>query len=173
MVLRQIFIPYIDPALIQQRVESHGYTYGFKCDCTSCKYFEALAGDFFMRKIPHPPPDMRNVLLKLKEFVPCTSAELFSGKRKLPDALKCIFHEEFLTRMTKLFSDKSHDGPLGQALVTGEIVLYVYKLIYPENYPQIGVLFPILRSQHWMLNFFCRHASAGACQDSMECDRDE
>ncbi|KAF8908335.1 hypothetical protein CPB85DRAFT_1376403 [Mucidula mucida] len=144
----EIFITYMDPALIQKRIETLGYTYGFLCDCLSCKYFQSF-GNWDMQAIPHPPRNFSPMLITLKEFMPCTSLELFSGKRMLPETLRFVFNEDFLTSMTKSFSDQSHDGPFPRALVTGEIVLWVYKLIYPENYPQIGMHLLELAKTAW------------------------
>ncbi|PBK93765.1 SET domain-containing protein [Armillaria gallica] len=132
----EICLTYVDPALLQSRQQIFELTYGFKCRCSSCVYVEGLG------RIPEPPsnPDgIAWVVKKLREFVPASSHGLFNRTKLLPDDVLCVLHESFLSKISETFSNASHDGPYDLALDVGETILQIYQLIYPENYPQIGL----------------------------------
>ncbi|KAK0461690.1 uncharacterized protein EV420DRAFT_1526601 [Desarmillaria tabescens] len=132
----EICLTYVDPALLQSRQQIFELTYGFKCRCSSCVFVERLGR---IPELPSNPDDITRVVRKLREFVPASSHEIFSGTRLLPDELLCVFHESFLSKISETFSNASHDGPYDLALDVGETILQIYQLIYPENYPQIGL----------------------------------
>lgn len=50
-----------------------------------------------------------------------------------------IFRESCLASLCESFSAFSHDGPFESALEVGLTILAFYVVIYPPNYPQIGV----------------------------------
>lgn len=56
----------------------------------------------------------------------------------MPIELLPVLNESYLSKLTEQFSAASHDGPFDVALDIGKVILDLYKLIYPPNYPQIG-----------------------------------
>lgn len=61
----------------------------------------------------------------------------------VPSELLCLFRESCLTELCESFSSFRHDGPFESALEVGLVVLVFYAVIYPPNYPQIGVFWTI------------------------------
>jgi hypothetical protein len=61
-----------------------------------------------------------------------------------PLQLRCVFHETFLGNLSEKFSASSHDGPYDIALEVGTTLTALHRLIYPQNYPQIGSFFLLL-----------------------------
>jgi hypothetical protein len=61
----------------------------------------------------------------------------------VPSELLRMFRESCLTELCESFSSFSHDGPFESALEVGLIVLAFYVVIYPPNYPLIGVFWTI------------------------------
>lgn len=57
----------------------------------------------------------------------------------VPFTVLDILREACLTSLCESFSTFSHDGPYDSALEVGLKVLAFYVVIYPPNYPQIGV----------------------------------
>ncbi|THU87034.1 SET domain-containing protein [Dendrothele bispora CBS 962.96] len=135
----EICIPYIDPALLQTRAQIFELTYGFNCNCTSCTFLGILG------RIPDPPkndPELQNLTNMLEEFVRNMGeiSVLQTGQsRGFPSQLLCVFHETFLGDLSEKFSASSHEGPYDIALKAGTTLTALYRLIYPSNYPQIGI----------------------------------
>ena len=97
-------------------------------------------------QIPLPPANVEELSLvakPLREFVgvdTLTESVLPSRPRStMPPALFCIFHETYLSTLSETFSKASHEGDYDLALDTGVTLLAAYIIIYPPNYPQIGV----------------------------------
>ncbi|KII89120.1 hypothetical protein PLICRDRAFT_139371 [Plicaturopsis crispa FD-325 SS-3] len=146
----EICMPYLDPALLQSRTQIFQYTYGFECVCPSCVFLKR-----FQPPSALPPPAERTALEKsLRDFVfsPAnSSSHEKSGTHPraydayplaydtIPSKLYPFFTESYLTDLSASFSDASHDGVYSQALDAGITLLAVYLLIYPKNYPQIGM----------------------------------
>jgi hypothetical protein len=62
-----------------------------------------------------------------------------SGPRgNIPRPLLCVFHETYLSDLSETFSKASHEGQYDLALDVGTIMLALYTIIYPPNYPQTG-----------------------------------
>ncbi|KAJ6613275.1 hypothetical protein B0H10DRAFT_241912 [Mycena sp. CBHHK59/15] len=133
----EICLPYLDPALVQPRQQIFDLTYGFKCSCHSCLFFEKMGA------IPGPPSDAAerdNLARKLIQFIattPCDALTLQSAQ--FPPALLSVFHESFISSLAETFRNASHDGSYALALDSGDVLLALYRLIYPPNYPQIGM----------------------------------
>ncbi|CDO71423.1 hypothetical protein BN946_scf184909.g17 [Trametes cinnabarina] len=58
---------------------------------------------------------------------------------KLPVTLHPIFHESYLPNLSELFSQTSHEGAYVEAIEAGFTQLAFYAVVYPPNYPQIGL----------------------------------
>ena len=57
-----------------------------------------------------------------------------------------VLREACLAHFCELFSKSSHDGPFEVALRVGLTVLAFYVVIYPPNYPQIGMFLCVERN---------------------------
>ncbi|KAJ6477438.1 hypothetical protein C8R47DRAFT_1020498 [Mycena vitilis] len=145
----EICLPYLDPALLQSRQQIFQLSYGFDCRCSSCIFFEKVG------PIPSPPMDQseRDRLgLKLLEFVktaPQDGMKLATSSSPFPSDLLPVFHESFITHTAETFRNASHDGQYEIALPAGQILLALYRLIYPPNYPQIGMHLLELAKTYW------------------------
>lgn len=140
--VHQICIPYVDPALLETRQQMFQFTYGFTCTCLSCTAFKLLDASW-------PVPDRKELEYlgtSLRDFVfpdqypdatrlPSSPVNL----ETIPSEILRIFRESCLTSLCESFSTFSHDGPFESALEVGLIILAFYVVIYPPNYPQIGV----------------------------------
>ncbi|KAG2155164.1 uncharacterized protein EDB93DRAFT_1131585 [Suillus bovinus] len=138
----EICIPYVDPALIESRQQIFELTYGFSCTCPSCNFISTLGSipplpgseaalaklDNALQTFCFPSPDIDDHTL----LVGCSLPDL-------PENLHRVLRESYLSRLTDAFSKSSHEGSYHVALNVGLTVLAVYILIYPENYPQIGM----------------------------------
>ncbi|KAF5385694.1 hypothetical protein D9757_005523 [Collybiopsis confluens] len=134
----EICIPYLDPALVQTRPTIFELTYGFTCTCPSCRVVRDVG------TLPEPPQDpaeFQNICRRLGEFVKTMGESPFlTGNSALfPKDLACVLHESFITSLSDIFSQASHDGPHAIAVEASETLLALYQLIYPPNYPQIGL----------------------------------
>ena len=131
----------MDPALIESRQQITKFTYGFSCTCPSCNFINTIG------TIPPLPvsevalADLDNALQRF--CIPSGDIDdrtLLAGSalQELPENLYCVLHEEYLSRLTDIFSESSHEGSYLTALNVGLTVFAMYLLVYPENYPQIG-----------------------------------
>ncbi|KAF8840609.1 SET domain-containing protein [Paxillus ammoniavirescens] len=138
----EICIPYVDPALLETRQKMFQLTYGFTCTCLSCMALDRL-------DIPHPAPAGKELIstgTALHHFLfPVPAPDMIELPKEpvhletVPSGLLCMFRESCLTELCESFSSFSHDGPFESALEVGLIVLAFYVVIYPPNYPQIGM----------------------------------
>jgi hypothetical protein len=152
MLLLQICIPYLDPAMLQTRQQVFQLTYGFKCTCPSCNFFSARTGD--IPNFPSHSNESTALERRLGRFI-FSSEEWASGVtwkqptwengNTPPDELLPLLQESYLTSLAERFSSASHDGPYSQALDDGYTLLALYLLIYPPNYPQIGESWVVFR----------------------------
>ena len=60
-----------------------------------------------------------------------------------PSHLYCLLRESYMTKLSEIFSEASHDVKYDIALKSGMTLLSLYLLIYPVNYPQIGEHFSL------------------------------
>ncbi|RDX42519.1 SET domain-containing protein [Lentinus brumalis] len=168
----EITIPYLDPALpYRTREEALRANYEFRCDCRLCA---------FQRKIEpvHAPPSRGTPELKeaeatLRSFslgdisqevrIP-TAPGLFE---RLPEELYPIFHESYLPSLSEQFSKASHEGPYADAVETGLTLLAFYVVVYPPNYPQIGMHALELAKTLWNLICTDPDALTGATEQQL------
>ncbi|KAJ7644145.1 hypothetical protein FB45DRAFT_987729, partial [Roridomyces roridus] len=125
----EICLPYLDPALIQTRTQIFQLSYQFECRCDSCIFFEKVG------PIPSPAPADREQLVQ--KLMGLESCEL--NPDSFPQELLPVFHESFIAYLAETFRNASHDGAYQIARTTGAALLNLYRLIYPPNYPQIGM----------------------------------
>ncbi|KAI6144743.1 hypothetical protein BKA82DRAFT_16737 [Pisolithus tinctorius] len=152
----EICISYVDPALLDTRQQIFQFTYGFTCTCPSCTALSII------RRTASPPPiseaDITSLSTRLVNhvFPRLSSSDLsialpstLPSLATLPPSLHVALHESFLTHLTDRFSSASHEGPFDVALESGLAVLALYVLIYPPNYPQIGLHLLELSKTAW------------------------
>ncbi|KAJ7784556.1 hypothetical protein B0H16DRAFT_1492964 [Mycena metata] len=140
----EICLTYLDPALLQTRQQIFQLTYGFECRCTSCLFFEKVG------PIPNPPTDRDGLSAQLLQFMKATPHDGMSlGSAPFPSDLLPIFHESYIAEVAETFRNASHDGPYTVALSSGKTLLELYRLIYPPNYPQIGMHLLELAKTSW------------------------
>lgn len=138
----EICIPYVDPALMEFRQQIFEFTYGFSCTCSSCNFISTLGS---IPSLPDSEAALAELDSNLQSFCfPSGDADdrtLLLGLTlpDLPENLHPVLRESYLLRLTDAFSRSSHEGSYHIALDVGLTVLAVYLLIYPENYPQIGM----------------------------------
>ncbi|KAK7056854.1 hypothetical protein VNI00_002571 [Paramarasmius palmivorus] len=137
----EITLPYIDPALLQTRRTVFQMTYGFTCRCPSCIFLNSIG---VIPEPPKAPEEMKKLSKHLRDFV-ASNGDItptvlgVSDSNLLPSELRCVFHESFLSSLSEDFSKAAHDGPYDIALEYGATLTALYQLIYPPNYPQIGL----------------------------------
>ncbi|KAG9000226.1 hypothetical protein FRB93_012766 [Tulasnella sp. JGI-2019a] len=144
----EICLSYIDPALpheTRQKVLQHSY--GFTCECERCLMEQKL--------IPFPsvPAQLAPVEMKLRDFV--FPDLLTSGRLTIPLStglplqnhnidqfprhfLPLLVHT-YLPALSEAFSSVSHEGRHAEGITKGVTLLALYFLIYPRNYPLIGL----------------------------------
>ncbi|TDL22238.1 SET domain-containing protein [Rickenella mellea] len=132
----EITIPYIDPALpFHRRRQILELSYGFSCRCSSCMLSQSI-------RIINSPVDFKGLETPLIDFVFSKSPEKLPEAQclsSLPKSLHHMLHELCLPHLSATFSDHSHDGPYTTALHVGRSLLALYCVVYPPNYPQIGM----------------------------------
>lgn len=110
-------------------------SYGFHCTCVSCKVLEQTG------PVPSTPTgdEARAVTAKkLHEYMASNPSQR-GLLRPVPEDLRCFLSEDYIATLSEQFSAESHEGSYDSALQAGLSLLDVYRLIYPENYPQIGM----------------------------------
>ncbi|KAH7924953.1 hypothetical protein BV22DRAFT_1034559 [Leucogyrophana mollusca] len=139
----EICITYVDPALLQSRQQIYQLTYGFTCSCLSCTLMEGISR---VPPLPASEDALKSLNTALRLFVSPSFDRDVSEARlparplsDIPSHLVPVFQESYLTKLSGTFSSTSHDGPYDIALDVGLTVLAIYSLIYPPNYPQIGM----------------------------------
>ncbi|KAJ7095858.1 hypothetical protein B0H15DRAFT_75602 [Mycena belliarum] len=145
----ELCLPYLDPALLQSRQQIFQLSYGFECRCDSCLFLEKIG------PIPKPPDDQverDKLALDLMQFMQATPYDgltLSTCSIPFPSDLRPVFHESFIAHVAEKFRNASHDGLYSTALNSGLILLALYRLIYPPNYPQIGMHLLELAKTSW------------------------
>ncbi|OAX38145.1 SET domain-containing protein [Rhizopogon vinicolor AM-OR11-026] len=138
----EICISYVDPALIESRQQITHFTYGFSCTCPSCNFINTIGA---IPPLPVSEAALADLDNALQRFcIPSGDIDdhtLLAGSalQVLPKNLHCVLHEGYLSRLTDTFSESSHEGSYRVALNVGLSVFAMYLLIYPTNYPQIGM----------------------------------
>lgn len=161
----EICISYVDPALIESRQQIFGLTYGFSCTCPSCNFISTLGSipslpvsqaalaelDNTLQTFCFPSADIDDRTLLVGPALP-----------DLPENFYPVLRESYLLRLTDAFSRSSHEGSYHVALDVGLTVLAVYLLIYPENYPQIGMHLLEMAKTAWNAVIATKYDSAHA-----------
>lgn len=99
-----------------------------------------------MGPLPEPPRDEEEVVKlgkALQSYVGLDDAMDSLPYRtldSLPKPLLPALQEVYITSLSEIFSRTSHEGDYPQASATGLMLLALYLIIYPKNYPQIGEL---------------------------------
>ncbi|KAI6028060.1 hypothetical protein PISMIDRAFT_98964 [Pisolithus microcarpus 441] len=149
----EVCISYVDPALLDTRQQIFRFTYGFTCTCPSCTTLSIVRttslptptseADIATRLVNHVFPRVTptDISITLPSTLPSLTA--------LPSSLHVALHESFLTKITDRFSTASHEGPFDVAWENGLAALALYTLIYPPNYPQIGLHLLELSKTAW------------------------
>ncbi|KIJ61103.1 hypothetical protein HYDPIDRAFT_97356 [Hydnomerulius pinastri MD-312] len=141
----EICIPYVDPALVETRQQMFQLTYGFTCTCPSCTAFSRVT---LSQPAPDGEEEFTSLCVALRQFVfpdpvfDDPTIELPGAPidpETVPSTLLPLLRESCLTKLCDVFSASSHDGPFDSALDVGLTVLAFYTIIYPPNYPQIGM----------------------------------
>lgn len=138
----EICISYVDPALIESRQQIFELTYGFSCTCPSCDFIRTLGS---IPLLPVSEAALAELDSTLQAYCfPSSNIDdrtMLAGVAlpDLPENFHPVLRESYLLRLTDAFSRSSHEGSYHVALDVGLTVLAVYLLIYPENYPQIGM----------------------------------
>jgi hypothetical protein len=111
-------------------------TYGFKCDCPSCKALEAF-GELT------PPANIASIQASLREFLAFhpTCEGFWNVQNELPSFLRGVLTEPYIQQMAEEFSSGSHEASYDKATRAGSHLLEIYRLIYPKAYPQIGLCY--------------------------------
>ncbi|KAI1793397.1 SET domain-containing protein [Ganoderma leucocontextum] len=164
----EVTIPYLDPALpFQTRQDALRANYGFECDCRLCAFGRRV------EPVPNPPArgsaELRALEAAIRSF---SLGDLNQGVRvptapgsfeRLPQELHCLLHESYLPSLSEAFSKTSHEGPYADAVESGLTLLAFYAMIYPPNYPQIGMHTLELAKTLW--NVICTDVGAIAGVD--------
>ncbi|KAJ8080528.1 hypothetical protein PM082_017361 [Marasmius tenuissimus] len=135
----EICLPYIDPALLQTRRTVFQLTYGFTCQCPSCTLLDSIGN------VPEPPEsgsELEKLSKSLQTLVGSSTfrSPLVDGDTEsFPDTLYSVLHESYLASLSERFSNAAHDGSYEVAMEAGATLTALYRLVYPPNYPQIGL----------------------------------
>ncbi|KAF8895511.1 hypothetical protein BD779DRAFT_1737353 [Infundibulicybe gibba] len=133
----EICLPYLDPALHQSRRQIFEITYGFHCGCIACQFLDKIGQ---IPALSNDPRELAAIDSELQRFVIDEKlATEPKGLDCIPDHLICVLHEGYMTRLSEQFSRSSHEGHYDLAISAGQTLLSLYSLVYPLNYPQIGM----------------------------------
>jgi len=143
-------ITYLDPALLQSKHQILELSYGFNCTCSSCRFIKRIDP---IPELPTDSDELSTLGKQLRDFVGIDfqhgpSLPIRPIESTLP-ALYPVLHEEYLTRLSSTFSESSHQGQYDLAIDSGITLLSLYVLIYPSNYPQIGMHLLELAKTMW------------------------
>lgn len=116
--------------------------YGFTCDCPLCT---AQKGIGQPPSLPRSPEENRRLEEDLCAYA-LSSARLATATPErllgLPRNLYPCLNSSYLPDLSEKFSQASHEGKYEVALPAGRALLALYTVLYPDNYPQIGKLYP-------------------------------
>ncbi|KIM43208.1 hypothetical protein M413DRAFT_398217 [Hebeloma cylindrosporum] len=146
----EVCLPYLDPALHESRRQILEISYGFKCQCPSCLFLQAIG------PLPELPIDQTELsfleksLRDLVGFVPDLAHTLPERLiEDTPPSLYCMLREGYMAGLSETFSKASHEGQYDVALESGVTLLSLYLLVYPPNYPQTGMHLLELAKTAW------------------------
>jgi hypothetical protein len=125
--------------LTETRQKIFEYTYGFHCECDSCRWIGGLDS---IPSYPERKEDVERIGERLRAHVRIEdlihSGSLSVPSRSIPSELTCVLGESYMTSLSGNFSKYSHEGQYDSALDAGITLTALYLLVYPRNYPQIG-----------------------------------
>ncbi|KAF5315168.1 hypothetical protein D9619_007076 [Psilocybe cf. subviscida] len=146
----EICLTYLDPALTETREKVLQITYGFECRCPSSVFLRRIGR---IPDIPQGPADLALLEIQLREHVALglndRSTLMPTPMDSLPSTLRCLLHESYMQSLSERFSKASHEGQYEVALESGLTLLSLYMIVYPENYPQIGMHLLELTKTAW------------------------
>ncbi|KAI5989994.1 hypothetical protein EDD15DRAFT_2170926 [Pisolithus albus] len=169
----EVCISYVDPALLDTRQQIFRFSYGFTCTCPSCTSLSIVRAtslptptaeaDIATRLVNHVFPRVTpsDISITLPLTLPSLTA--------LPSSLHPALRESFLTKLTDRFSTASHEGPFDVAWENGLAALALYTLIYPPNYPQIGLHLLELSKTAWNAHITAQPSMS--VTDPVQCTR--
>ncbi|KAI5824841.1 SET domain-containing protein [Schizophyllum commune Tattone D] len=137
----EICIPYVDPALLETRQQIFKLSYGFECRCSSCQFLSRISKN----QLPsEASPDTSELEAGLRELSGVDEGSITRLRTSIvqdtiPSHLHPAFKEAFISSLSKKFTDAAHDGPYDVAQKAGAALLALYLMIYPDNYPQVGM----------------------------------
>ncbi|KDR82823.1 hypothetical protein GALMADRAFT_1348489 [Galerina marginata CBS 339.88] len=146
----EICLPYLDPALLQAREQILELSYGFKCGCPSCLFLPRIGP---LPEPPTNPAELSRLGSQLREFIGIDSIMNLKipqvSIEATPPALYQVLRESYLGNLSETFSRASHEGQYDVAHESGLTLLSLYLLLYPVNYPQIGIHLLELAKTTW------------------------
>lgn len=139
----QITIPYLDVALpYDTRSIALQGNYGFRCQCSLCKSCDRI---YPVPTLPKEETDLHRLETLLTSLVIEQASDgsvLLKGGdfdiSMLPPELYPLFDQSYLPRISEAFSKASHEGQYDVALMAGLVMLAMYVVIYPSNFPLVG-----------------------------------
>lgn len=136
--------------MVQSRQRIFQLTYGFRCSCISCRYLadriEVLSSPQSSYNFEILTDGIRR-LVGIEERI-CSRLQSYP-QNDIPSSLLPVFHETFIMGLSTTFSNASHEGQYHIAIESGKTLLAIYVSVYPENYPQIGMLLLELAKTAW------------------------
>jgi len=103
---------------------------------------------------PQSPDGIENIHMALRQYVGIDKTLILTPSlpmpslADLPRELHCILHESYMEQLSDRFGKASHEGKYNIAIESGATLLALYLLVYPKNYPQIGISSPLATKLH-------------------------
>ncbi|KAL1748227.1 hypothetical protein HDZ31DRAFT_29990 [Schizophyllum fasciatum] len=137
----EICIPYVDPALLETRQQIFKLSYGFECRCPSCQFLGRASKNQLPESADSNSTDLEAGLREFSGVDDGSITRLRTSilQETVPPHLYGALKETFISSLSKKFTDAAHDGPYRIAHSAGAALLALYLIIYPDNYPQIGM----------------------------------
>ncbi|KAF9475654.1 hypothetical protein BDN70DRAFT_883477 [Pholiota conissans] len=135
----EICLTYLDPALLETREQLLEISHGFKCQCTSSLFLRRIGR---LPILPSTASEISHISEGLRRFVGVESLLSHLPVKQIetiPPSLYCVLRESYMTGLSEIFSQGSHQGQYDIAIDSGMTLLSLYILVYPVNYPQIGM----------------------------------
>lgn len=137
----EICITYLDPALLQTRQQICKLSYGFECRCSSCHFLNRISKSRLPDDADADFAELDAALRDLSGVEDGSITRLRTSifQDSIPLHLYGAFKESYISALSKRFTDAAHDGPYDVARQAGAALLAFYLMVYPDNYPQIGM----------------------------------
>ncbi|KAK7690039.1 hypothetical protein QCA50_006684 [Cerrena zonata] len=134
----ELTIPYLDPALpYETRQDALQSNYGFQCACQLCIFQGRIQP---IPPLPSTLPETSHLWDRLRAFVDSMGDSqdnplVFA----ISEELYPFLNDTCLPDLSEQFTRSSHEGEFDIAILTGKRLLALYRMIYPRNFPQIGM----------------------------------